>query len=86
MNKTKQNCCLSLFNSLIYLLEGETANHVNFMQHMLVSYSSCCFSSLEVNIVEVSKILTSGNLFELVIIQYHLLGQFRPVLGRHRDL
>ena len=32
-----------LFKSLIYLLGGEAANHVNFMQHMLVSYSSCYF-------------------------------------------
>ena len=47
--------------SLISLLGGETANHVNFMQHMLVSYSSCYFSPLEVNIAEVSNILTSGN-------------------------
>ena len=46
--------------SLIYLLEGETANHANFMQHMLVSHSSCYFSFLEGNIAEVSKILTSG--------------------------
>ena len=39
----------------------ETAIHVNFMQHMLVLYSSCYFSSLEGDIAEVSKILTSGN-------------------------
>ena len=60
-NKTKQNCCKSPSKSLIYLLGGETANHVNFMQHMLVLYSSCYFSSLEGNNAEVSKILTSGN-------------------------
>ena len=28
---------------LIYLLGGETGYHVNFMQHMLVSHSSCYF-------------------------------------------
>ena len=27
--------------ALIYLLGGETANNVNFIQPMLVSYSSC---------------------------------------------
>ena len=56
--QTKQN---KTVKSLIYLLEGETANYVNFMQHMLVSHSSCYFSSLEGNVAEVSKILTSGN-------------------------
>ena len=39
------------------MLGGDTANHVSFMQHMLVA----SFSSLEGNIAEVSKILTSGN-------------------------
>ena len=63
-------------DNIIYGLGNETANHVNFMQHMLVSYSSCYFSSLEVNIGEVSKILTSGNQFELVFILYHPVGQF----------
>ena len=38
-----------------YLLRGETANHVNFMQPMLVSYSRCYFSSLDGGIGEVSK-------------------------------
>ena len=42
-------------------LGDETANHVNFMQHMLVSHSSCYFSSLEGNIAEVSKKLPFGN-------------------------
>ena len=37
-----------------------TLNHVNFMQPMLVSYSSCYFSFLEGDIAEVSKILSSG--------------------------
>ena len=32
-----------------------TSNNVNFMQSMLASYSSCSFSSQEVNIEEVSK-------------------------------
>ena len=59
------NCFYSLFiqnkdNKQTKLLT-ETANHVNFMQHMLVSYSSCYFSSLQGNIAEVSKMLTSGN-------------------------
>ena len=58
-NKTK--LLLKFMRILIYLLEGETANHANFMQPMLVSYSSCCFSSVEGNIAEVSTILTSGN-------------------------
>ena len=39
----------------------ETANHVNFMQHMLVLYSLCYFSSPDGDIRNVSKILTSGN-------------------------
>ena len=60
-NKGKQNCYKNSRKSLIYLLGGVTANNVNFMQHMLVSHSSCYFSSLEGNIAEVSKILTSGN-------------------------
>ena len=29
--KTKQNCCTNSWKSLIYLLGGETANHVDFM-------------------------------------------------------
>ena len=61
-NKTKQNkTVVKIHECLIYLLGGETANHVNFMQHMLVSHSSCYFSSLEDIIAEVSKILTSAN-------------------------
>ena len=36
---------------------------------MLVSYSSCYISSLEGDIAEVSKILTSENYFELVFTQ-----------------
>ena len=58
-NKTKM--LLKLFKSLIFLLGGETANHVNFMQPILVSYSTCYFSPLEGGIAEWSKILTSGN-------------------------
>ena len=57
--KKKKNYCKIL--PLIKLLGGEAANHANFMQHMRVSHSSCYFSSLEGNIAEVSKILTSGN-------------------------
>ena len=44
-----------------YLLGGKTLNHVNLMQHMLVLHSSCYFNSLEGNIAEVLKLLTSGN-------------------------
>ena len=58
-NITKQ--LLKFMKVLVYLLGCETANHVNLMQHMLVLYSSCYFSSLEGDIAEVSKILTSGN-------------------------
>ena len=47
--------------SLIYLLGGETANHINFMQHMLVHTHPAIFSSVEGNIADVSKILTFGN-------------------------
>ena len=37
-------CSILYFEmSLVYLLGGETADHVNFMQHMLVSYSLCYF-------------------------------------------
>ena len=45
----------------VFNLGGKTENRVNSMQHVLVLYPSCYFSSLEVNIGEVSKILTSGN-------------------------
>ena len=38
----KQNKTVVKFMK-VYLLGCETANHVNFMQHMLVSYSSCYF-------------------------------------------
>ena len=50
----------SFLKSLIYLLGGETASQVNFMQPMLVSYSSYYLSSLEGDIANVTKILTSG--------------------------
>ena len=45
-----------LYKSLIYMLGGETANHVNFMQSMLISYSSCYFSSLEGHIEKCQSI------------------------------
>ena len=54
--QTKQN-----IKSLLYLLGSETANHVNFMQPMLVSYSTCYSNSLEGDNRKESKILTSGN-------------------------
>ena len=43
--QTKQNKTIVKVHkkSLIYLLGGKTVNLVNFMQHMLVSYSSCYF-------------------------------------------
>ena len=67
-NKTKQ---LLKFMKLFSLPLGcETANPVNFMQHMLVLYSSCYFGSPEGDIRKVSKILTSRNHFELVFMQY----------------
>ena len=49
------------------------------MPPMLISYSSCYFSSLEGDIRKVSQLLTSWNQFELVFIIYHPVGQFRPV-------
>ena len=58
-NKTKQ--LLKFMKVLSLPVGNETANHVNFMQHMLGLYSSCYFTSLESDIVEVSKILTFGN-------------------------
>ena len=42
--QTKHNkTVVKIHESLVYLLGFETANHVNFMQHMLVLYSSCYF-------------------------------------------
>ena len=35
LTKSKQNFCLTSLNVLIYLLAGETANHVNFNLPML---------------------------------------------------
>ena len=43
------------------LLGGETAKHVNFMQHMLGTLIMLFFSSLEGKIAEVSKVSTSRN-------------------------
>ena len=40
---SKQNKTVVGIHESLYLLGGETANHVNFMQHMLVSHSSCYF-------------------------------------------
>ena len=67
---------------LIYQLLYETANHANVMHSMLISWL-CHFSCLEGNIRTVSKILTSGNQFELVSIPYQLVCQFP---GRHKDV
>ena len=58
MNK---HCCLNSLISLIYLLGDETANYLNLMQHMLVSYSLYYFSSIEGDVRKVSKILASEN-------------------------
>ena len=38
--QTKHICCLNSLKALIYLLGRETANHVRYMQTVLVSYSS----------------------------------------------
>ena len=40
---THNKTVVKIRESLVYLLRGETANHVNFMQHMLVLHSSCYF-------------------------------------------
>ena len=45
---------LRFFISLIYLLGGETANDVKFMQPMIVPYASCYSTSLESAIAEAS--------------------------------
>ena len=50
-NKTK--VLLKFIKVLIYLLGGGIANHVNFMQPMLVSYLSYYFSPSESDIDEV---------------------------------
>ena len=88
--QTSQTKLLSSFSvtlSFIYLLGSETANRINFMQHMLFLYSSCYFSSLEGVIRKVSNILTSENWFELVFILYKLVCQFIPEFsGKHRGL
>ena len=54
----------------------ETANHVNFMQHVLVLYSSCYFSSLEGDIAEVSKNI---NFWKLVRPGFHPISPPGPV-------
>ena len=46
MNKQNRTVVKILKQSLIYPLGDEKANHVNFMQPMLIS-CSCFFSSLE---------------------------------------
>ena len=53
----------------------ETAKHVNFVQSMLLSYSSLYFSSLEGDIRKVSKISTTGNYFET---GFHPISTCRP--------
>ena len=47
--KNKQNTTVFKIHkeSLIILLGNETAKDANFMQHMLITYSPCYFSSLE---------------------------------------
>ena len=52
---------VNMIRTIVYLLGCETANHVNFMQHMLVYTHRAIFSSLEGDIAEVSKIFISGN-------------------------
>ena len=62
MNKQNKTKLLLIFMKVFNLPLGcETANHVTFMQHMLVFNSSCYFSSIEGDIRKVSKKFTSGN-------------------------
>ena len=60
MNKHNNIKLLLKFMNLLGGETGEIAKHVNFMQHMLVLYSPCRFSSPEGNIRKMSKTLTSG--------------------------
>ena len=53
-----ENCCSNSLKSSIYLLGDEPAKHVNLMHPMLVSNSSCYFSSLEGGIRKVSEKIT----------------------------
>ena len=67
--------------SLIYLSGDETANHVNFLQPMLISYTHhAIVGPLEGDIRKESKISTSGNYPELGFILYQPEYLFRPVL------
>ena len=52
MNKKKR---LNSLKSLIDLLGGETTNHVNFKQPILVPYRSSYYSPLEGDIRKVSN-------------------------------
>ena len=52
------------------------AAHANFILIMLFF-----FISLDDDIAEVSKIITSGNYYELVFILYHILMQFKAVFN-----
>ena len=57
MNKLSKTMAIIFIKKyLIYMFGDETANHVNFIQPMLISYVSCSFSPLEVDIRKVSKI------------------------------
>ena len=71
---------------LIYLYGCETVYHRNFISQLLVSYSSCYFSSLDGDSVEVSKYQrreTSLSCFSSYITFQASLEQFS---GIHRDL
>ena len=72
----------AFFHTLFYLLGGEIITHANFLQPMLVSYSSCYFRSLEGDIRKVTNISTSGNQFALASILYYAVGQFIGVVFR----
>ena len=64
------------FIKSIYLITrwGETADYVNSLQHMLIPFPSCYFSSLE----------GSGNYFELVCVLQQSVGQLvAQFSGRH---
>ena len=53
-NKTK--LLLKLLKPLVYLSGGETANHVNLMQPVLVSYSPCFLALQRVTLEECQNI------------------------------
>ena len=55
MNKQYKTVLKNHYKVLNLPVGGESANRVNFMQHMLVLYSPCYFSSPEGDIRKESK-------------------------------